>query len=292
MLRIILFGENGQLGKQFINDLDKSYELIVFSKEEIDFKNINIFRTKIQKIKPTYIINAAAYTAVDLAEQNKEEAFMINALALKTLASICKMINATLVHFSTDYVFDGKKSIAYTEDDITAPLNIYGKSKLEGEKNIINSGCNFIIIRVSWLMSKYNNNFIKNIINKLIKGEHLKVVDDQIGVPTSTNFVVNITKKLLVKNVKYIKEIFHVVPNGSVSWYNLALYLVDEMKRHRICIKKNQVQSIKSSQYKTPAERPKNSCLNNEKVSSFLNLDIKSWKIELKDVIDFHIKNI
>ena len=171
------------------------------------------------------------------------------------------------------------------------PLNVYGNSKLQGELNIINVDCEFYIIRVSWLMSKHNNNFIKSIISKLKKGDELKIIKDQIGVPTSTSLVVDMTKQLIAQRKRISKEIFHVTPKGAISWYELVLYIANKMLLSGIKINKDQIKPITSVEFNSLATRPSNSCLSHKKIEKILNISMPSWEKDIDEIINFHIKN-
>lgn len=291
-MKIFLFGKYGQLAKQFINDLDSIYDLIVFGSNEINFKKTKTLEKLLEKHEPDIVINTAAYTKVDLAEKNKKEAFLINSEALKTIAKSCNKIGAKLFHFSTDYVFDGKKESPYNEIDKPNPLNIYGRSKFQGELNIINSNCNFYIIRLSWLMSIYNNNFIEIIVSKLKKGENLEVINDQIGSPTSTKLIVQVTNALISLKEKYPKEILHVSPKGYISWFDLAVYINQKMIKKNLISDKNKIKPITSFNYGSIAKRPKNSIFNHEKIENKINKKMPRWEIHMDELIEFHISKI
>ncbi len=290
-MKIILFGKNGQLAQQFINDFKNFYDLIVIGSNEVNFKDSKKLKNVIEMHKPDLVINAAAYTQVDLAENNKKDVFRINSEALSTIANSCKKNCSKLIHFSSDYVFDGKKNQPYLETDKPNPINIYGKSKFEGEKNIINSNCNFFIFRIAWLMSVYNNNFIKFIVTKLKNGENLKIINDQIGTPTTTKLIVETTKKVLISKKILPKKIFHIAPNGSVSWYHFAIYISKKLEEKKLIINQSMIEPITSFEYGSIAERPKYSVLNNKKIEKAINVTMPCWKKSIDELIEYHAKN-
>lgn len=291
-MKIILFGKNGQLAQQIINDFQNNFNLIVFGSDQINFQDNIKLKDIIITQKPDFVINTAAFTNVDLAESQADYALKINGAAVLTIAIACKEINATLIHFSTDYVFDGKQSIPYKETDNTNPLNIYGYSKLKGELNIIKSGCNYLIFRVAWLVSTYNKNFIKTIVTKLKNGDKLKIVNDQIGTPTDTRLIVKIIKKILISKSLPSKQIFHLTSKGAISWYGIAKYISEKCKKQNVIIHKSQIKSIKTKEYKSIALRPKYSILSHEKIEKTFNIRIPQWKKSIDYIIDFYIKTI
>ena len=225
-MKIILFGKNGQLAQQFINDFQSIADLVVLGSHQINFQDNIKLKEIIISQKPDIVINAAAFTNEDLVETKAEYPFKINSEAVHTIAMACKEINATLIHFSKDYIFDGRQNVPYKEIDETNPFNIYGHSKLKGELNIVKSGYNYLIFRVFWLVSTYNVNFIKTIVNKIKNGDRLEIVNDQSGTPTDTRLVVKlIKKKLLIPKPLPPKQIFHLTSKGSTSWYGIAKYI-------------------------------------------------------------------
>ncbi len=187
--KILIFGKYGQLGSTFHNYLGKSSNVLQLGSNDINFLKPNDLRKVINEFNPKYIINTAAYTNVDGAESNIKIANQINCDAVEVIAESSKVHNSILIHFSTDYVFDGRKNIKYKPSDLPNPVNEYGRSKFEGEKKIVESGCEFFIFRISWLVSEFGNNFVKSIINKLNNKTSISVVNDQIGSPISSNLV-------------------------------------------------------------------------------------------------------
>jgi dTDP-4-dehydrorhamnose reductase len=279
-MKVLVFGKNGQLGNQLFKDFGKDKNFIFLSRDQANFINLKQIEEIIYKIKPRVIINAAAYTNVNLAEDESGTANIVNGKALQLISNTSKKLNIFLIHYSTDYVFDGKSKKAYTETDLPNPINAYGYSKLIGEKYIMNSGCNYIIFRVSWVMSSTGNNFIKKIIQLAETKNEIKVINDQIGVPTSTALISNITKKILIKNDFKKKEIFHLVPDGHTDWYSLSKIILDylETSKTNLKLRKEKIIPIKTSEFESNVKRPLNSVLSNQKLSEFLKIKLGNWE--------------
>ena len=270
-MSIVLFGKNGQLGRQITKNLGHKENFYSFDSSEVNFHNLNEIESCLLTHKPKIIINAAAFTKVDLAEEEVETAFQINSEAVATIAKISKEINAHLVHYSTDYVFDGKKSDPYNELDQTGPLGIYGKSKILGEKKILDSECEYYIFRTSWVISEFGDNFLLKMLKFFKRNSPLKIIDDQYGVPTDAKFLADNSLKL-VSNADAKNNIINLVPSGSTSWYNLAVYLHKKVKNLSTDFKlgRDHILPVSSVDYKTLAKRPRNSILSNEKFKSLM----------------------
>lgn len=281
MKKIILIGKNGQLGKSF---LDKYPDLILnsFGKNEVDIRKKNHLKNILDTYRPEIIINCTGFTDVNKAEIYPKEAFDVNSQALTYMSKLAKHYGSLLIHFSTDYVFDGLKKSPYFTYDLTSPLNVYGKSKLLGEKNIIKSGCNYFIIRVSWLMSVYKENFIKTILKKIKLKEDLKVVSDQIGSPTSTDLVVEITKRLIDLKTSKTNKIFHVSSKGEISWYQLCEFILDLSP---VNSNFTNLQKIKSDSLNNKPMRPEYSVFSHKEIEKFLNIKLPHWKDEMRPII-------
>ncbi len=279
--KILIFGRYGQLGVTFHYHLIKNPNVLQLSSKEVNFLNPNQIRRVINDFKPKYIINTAAYTDVDAAESNTKIANQINCDAVKVLAESSKINNSTLIHFSTDYVFDGKNNKKYKSSDVPNPSNEYGRSKFEGEKAIIESGCEFFIFRISWLVSEFGNNFIKSILHKMKSSTSIPVVNDQIGSPISSNLVCQIVIKILSKNIK-TKKIFHLSTKGEVSWYDVAIYVSQIVNSY----KNVEIVPIKSSEYPAKACRPKNSLFDLSETEKITGISLPFWKDEIKPIIE------
>ncbi len=291
-MSIVLFGKNGQLGRHISKNLDHRENFYSFDSSEVNFHNLNEIESCLLKYKPKLIINAAAYTKVDLAEEEIETAFKINTDAVAKIARLSKEIDACLVHYSTDYVFDGKKNDPYNELDQTGPLGIYGKSKILGEKKILDSECEYYIFRTSWVISEFGDNFLLKMLDLFKKNSPLKIIDDQYGVPTDAKFLADNSLKL-VNNVETRNNIINLVPSGSTSWYNLAVYLYKKVKNFSKDSKlsRDNILPISSVDYKTLAKRPRNSILSNEKFKSLIKEAVPSWETNVDNVLNRIYKN-
>ena len=284
-MKIIIFGKTGQVGQEVINLLScNSIPLLAIGREDVDHNDESSINDIITDYKPSIIINAAAYTKVDEAESNQEEAFIINTSLPEILAKIGFKKNIYLVHYSTDYIFNGQSESPIKETEIPSPLNFYGKSKLEGERKIINNHNKYMILRTSWVYSRYSNNFLKKIIMLLRENKSLNIVNDQFGVPTSTKFLSDVTLLLLTK---YINKtgIYNVVPNGKASWYEFAKVILDCLYKENIIDDNKLIKAVPTSYYKTTAKRPLYSVLCNSKLLSTINYDIHDWKFYVRKVI-------
>lgn len=276
-IKVVIFGKNGQLSSEFdkIISLDKQFEAKFYSSSDVDFSNLEKLKSFLENIKnkPEWIINCAAYTNVDKAEDEKEKCNIINNKAVAIIANYCKENEVKLIHYSTDYVFDGSGDKAFTEDNVKNlnPVNYYGKTKLWSENNIINSQCDYIIIRASWIYSLdlEKNNFVTTIKELAKEKEILSVVDDQIGSPTSVNFIVlntiNLIKQLRDNNKKFVSDIYHLNDGKFISWYQFAVQIINDLRLKNGNIKVKKIIRIKSSEYKNNANRPLNSRLDNSR---------------------------
>ena len=260
-MRVLLTGRNGQVGWDLERLLD---EVVATDRGVLDLSDEASIRKTVREAKPQVVINAAAYTAVDKAESEKDLALRVNGAAPGILAEEAKRLGALLIHYSTDYVFDGEKGTAYVEDDRTNPLSVYGASKLEGERRILASGCRHLILRTSWVYAARGKNFYLTM--KARRGQPLRVIDDQRGVPTSSRFLAENTVLLINKN---IEGVLHLVPSGATTWYGFARAILGEQA---------DITPIRSSEYKTAARRPANSVLDNRKAQALLGKPLPDWR--------------
>jgi dTDP-4-dehydrorhamnose reductase len=280
MMNILVTGGNGQLAKCIRNLTDKlpKANFIFVSRLELDITNTLAVTSFFQKNKVQYCINCAAYTAVDLAESDKENAFSVNVIGAKNLAVACNNIGATLIHISTDFVFDGTKTEPYTESDNPNPLSVYGKSKLQGEKQIQTILTNYFIIRTSWLYSEHGNNFVKTMLRLSQDRDELNVVCDQIGTPTYAKDLADALLQIIsLDNSAF--GIYNYSNEGVASWYDFAK-AVFEIKGNYI-----KVNPIDSSSFPTSARRPQFSVLDKTKIKKTFHLEIPYWKNSLKRAI-------
>ena len=274
-MRILLTGRNGQVGWELARLLPAMGELVSTSRNELDIADADVIRRVVRESKPQLIVNAGAYTAVDKAESEPELAMRINGAAPGVLAEEAKRAGARLVHYSTDYVFDGTKSTAYVESDAPNPLSVYGRTKLAGERAIRASGCRHLILRTSWVYGPRGKNFFLTIARKASAGERLRVVADQRGVPTTSGFLADKTLALLAKDAE---GLLHLVPAGETTWYDFALEIVQLMGA------RSEVQPIKTGEFPAAARRPANSVLDNRKATAVLGAPMPDWRTLLHGV--------
>lgn len=285
-MKILLFGKNGQVGWELQRSLAPLGELIALNStsEEFcgDLTNLIGLKRTIRKIAPDVIVNATAYTAVDKAESEPELAHVLNAQAPDILAQEARQLNAWLVHYSTDYVFNGAGNQPYLETDVTDPLNIYGKTKLEGEKNIITSGCSYLIFRTSWVYATNGNNFIKTILRLAQQRDKLEVVNDQVGSPTGAELLADITAYTLfsLKHKPEVSGLYHLVAGGCTSWYDFARFILEYARyvNFPLKIQSDTLLPITSKDFPLPAKRPLNSRLNTSKLENTFNLILPAWQ--------------
>ncbi|MCQ9205701.1 MAG: dTDP-4-dehydrorhamnose reductase [Omnitrophica bacterium] len=276
--RILITGSQGQLGKEFIKVLElKGYNFVAPQEKNCDIANFLEIGKILTELNPQIIINCAAYNAVDEAEVAPKRADLVNNKAVANLARVCKDKGIFLVHYSSDYVFDGKKNSLYTEEDSPNPLNAYGKSKLAGEESIKKVLGNFLIFRLSWVIGRGRQNFLYKLKSWAAKEKVLKVSSDEISVPTYTADVVDIT---LLSLEKRLKGIFHLTNSGYCSRYELAAYFIRKMKLD------NSILPASMKDFKTKAIRPQFSAMSNEKISKALGVAIPKWEKAIDRFID------
>ena len=274
---VIVLGAAGQLGKaiQSISS-NSTFQFIFFDSHQLDISNGEMVEAAFERLKPDFCINVAAYTAVDKAETEKDQADLINHFAVKNIALACQKHDTTLLHISTDFVFDGEKKSPYTESDQTNPQGIYGLTKRKGEQEIESSVTKYFIVRTSWLYSDFGHNFKKTMLKLAQEREILNVVNDQIGTPTHA---VDLAKALLIilqsKSTNY--GIYHYSNEGNTSWYGFAKKIFEYNNLSII------LNGIPTSDYPTPAKRPKYSVLDTTKIKKEFKLTIRSWDKALEE---------
>ena len=281
MKKILVTGANGQLGR-CIKDAASEFpdlEFVFVSKEELDIENEELQKNYFRKIHFDYCINTAAYTNVEKAESEKERAFAINAEAVKNLAEICKENNVTLLHISTDYVFDGKKSSPYLETDEANPINVYGASKLKGEEYIQQICDKFFIFRTSWLYSQYGHNFLNTILRYSKEGKPLTITTEQTGAPTNANDLVRALISVIIQDSKDY-GVYHYSNSGETTWFGFAEEILLQSGNLK------EATLAKTNHYRTFAARPKYSVLDNTKTHNILGLKHIDWRESLKSVIE------
>ncbi len=291
---ILVTGKNGQVGWELQRSLLALGEVVALDRDELDLSDSENIRKKIQTIKPDIIVNSAAYTAVDKAEDEKSMAMQVNGTAPGVMAEEAKNIGALLVHYSTDYVFDGKKNSAYTEIDPANPLNEYGKTKLAGEQAIQKTDVDYIILRTSWVYASRGNNFLHSILRLASERDELGIVADQTGSPTSARFIADVTAHIinqsLVERVDgvFSSDLYNLVASSETSWHGFALKIVklaEEYLSHKK-LKVKTISPITTEEYPMPAQRPMNSCLATEKLTAHFNLFMPDWEQLLKLCIE------
>ena len=277
MMKILVFGKTGQLSDAILKLLSQNpqYQIFCYSREDVDFNNVislEMFLNNLADL-PRFIFNCIAYTNVDKAEEEQEICNNVNHFAVEVLANFCQRNQIRLIHYSTDYVFDGSGDLPFCEDNVInlKPLNFYGKTKLLAEEKIIKSGCSYLIFRVSWL---YNHNVnSKNFVNTITKLAQQKtsigVVSDQIGSPTDVDFIA----KNSLKSLDIPSGIYHLNNGIYISWYTFACQILERLKTFRSDVMLKEIIAIDSAQYVTRAVRPKNSRLDNNKIKKFISLD-------------------
>ncbi len=282
MRKILLTGKNGQVGWELQRTLAPLGRVIAFDSSELNLADAVAIRQKIQEIKPDIIVNPAAYTAVDKAESEPDLAMAVNGIAPGVLAEEAKKLDAFLVHYSTDYVFDGRKVGAYREDDATNPLGVYGKTKLAGEQAIRATGCDHFIFRTSWVYGARGKNFLLTMLRLARERSELRVVDDQIGAPTWCRSLAEVTAQTLAQRYainldKQIKSnTYNLTSINSVSWHGFAAEILRLADIHPKLL------AIPSSEYPTPAARPMNSVMSNDKLMRDFGLSVGSWQDNLQ----------
>lgn len=280
MKKILVTGANGQLGQclQKISSQFEEFEFIFTDSETLDItikEEVNDF---FWQNAPDFCINAAAYTAVDLAETDIEKAFLVNADGTENLAEACAENNAQFIHVSTDYVFDGENNLSYTEEDFTNPLGVYGASKLAGDELALEVNPCSVILRTSWVYSEFGKNFVKTMLNLFATKDELNIVADQFGQPTNANDLAEAIMKI-IKSEKITPGIFNFSNLGRISWFDFAEKIAE------LSDAKIKLNAIETSQYPTPAKRPKNSVLDLDKISKTYAIQLKPWEESLEDCV-------
>jgi dTDP-4-dehydrorhamnose reductase len=273
MTKVLLTGSQGMLAQAFLKKKPKEWNILATDIEELDITQPGRVEKAVRAFQPNVIINCAAFTRVDDCETEKEAAFALNAAGPGNLAEPAQKIGAKLVHFSTDYIFDGGKKSPYLEDDPPLPINVYGMSKLEGEENIRKKADNHLIIRTQWLYGDGGNHFVKTILKMAKERDSIKVVNDQFGSPTWTEDLVDATIELIKKDRT---GTYHVVNSGECSWYDFAVQIVKEAGLN------TKVIPCATSEFPRPAKRPAYSVLSTQKIEAFLGTALPTWQTALK----------
>lgn len=294
-MKILLLGKNGQVGFELdrsLQPLGQVYALDRHSNADGlcgDVANFDAMTHAFDQIRPDIVVNGAAYTAVDKAETDTVQAELINHLAVKHLAELAKQHQALLIHYSTDYVFDGTGETAWTEEDSTGPINVYGQTKRQGELALEQSGANFINLRTSWVYGTHGNNFIKTMLNLGASRETLGIIADQIGSPTGASLIADITAQIIRQYQLNPTSIemghYHLAARGECSWYDYAKFIFDVAREMGADLKVKQVNAIGTADYPTPAKRPHNSRLNTSKLQRNFSLHLPHWQQGVRQVL-------
>ena len=280
-MKILVTGINGQVGHALMHELTE-HELIGLSRDDCDLTNPDQIKQVIDQHHPDLIINPAAYTKVDQAEDEPELAFKINRDAPKVIAEKAQEYHIPLIHFSTDYVFDGEKKAAYVEDDPTHPLGVYGQSKFAGEEAIQAVGGHIYIFRTSWVYSNIGYNFYLTMKRLSTEQDEINVVADQFGVPTSNTFIAEQIKAIIPQLTENNTGVYHMVPYGSCSWYEFAKEIISQTN---IKFNLKNLHPIATDEFPTKTKRPSNSILSNAKIKQTFNLNFNNWSYVLEKVV-------
>jgi dTDP-4-dehydrorhamnose reductase len=296
-IRILLIGASGQVGFELQSRLPAFGEVIAPVRAQLDLGSEDSIREVVRSSQPAIIVNAAAYTAVDRAETERELAMRVNGIAPGILAEEAKRCRAILLHYSTDYVFDGQKNVPYLEEDQTAPLNEYGRTKLIGEQRMAAIGGAYVILRTSWVYAPRGGNFLLTMLRRGAESDSLRIVDDQTGSPTSAAAIGDATLAVLQNCLKrdsnsydYVRElcgVYHASCSGQTSWHGFARSIFEEAKKTELGpkLKVQQVVPISTEEYPTPARRPRYSVLSNEKRLRTFNFQLPDWRDCLNKVM-------
>lgn len=290
MTKILLFGKSGQIGSEAHKTLSTIGDVISCDFKELDITNLSELEKYINYISPDIIFNAAGYTDVDKAESEQDQTYHVNALAPEVMAKTAASIDALLVHFSTDYVFDGKKGSEYNEEDVPNPLNFYALSKLDGEQKILNSDCNALIFRSSWIYSIDKGGFVRKVLNWAKNNPELRIVSDQISNPTWARTVAQVSTQILnlyIGDKQFVtknKGIYNLSAKGNVSRYDWAVQILNfyPMKNDLTGIK---ITPVLTSEFQTPAIRPLYTPLNNQKLINTFGINQVNWLYSLEEAM-------
>ena len=302
-MKILLFGKGGQVGWELQRSLSPLGDLIALDFDSVqyggDFTNLAALADTVRRVKPDVIVNASAHTAVDKAESEPELVRTLNALAPGVLAREAQSIGAWMVHYSTDYVFDGSGSTPWLESDAPAPLSVYGRTKLEGERLIQSSGCKHLIFRTSWVYGARGGNFAKTMLKLAQEREVLRVINDQIGAPTGAELLADVTAHVVRQataasdlEAATLSGTYHVVAKGEISWFEYAnevLALVNNTNLATKLVVKS-VEPVPTTAFPTPAQRPLNSRLNTVKLETTFNLVLPHWQLGVARMLTEYIE--
>jgi dTDP-4-dehydrorhamnose reductase len=292
-MKILLLGKNGQVGWELQRSLAPLGELVALGSQSQhycgDMTSLEGIAKTVRDVAPDIIVNAAAHTAVDKAESEPDLAHTINTLAPSVLAQEAKRSGAWLIHFSTDYVFDGSGDKPWLEDDATGPLGVYGKTKLHGEEAIIASGCKHLIFRTSWVYAARGNNFTKTMLKLAQTRDALNVINDQFGAPTGADLLADVTAHAIRAALQRpeVSGLYHLVASGETTWHEYANVVIDFARQAGVDVKvaAEAVQAVPTTAFPTPAERPLNSRLDTSKLKGTFGLTLPHWQVGVKRML-------
>ena len=282
-MKILLLGKNGQVGWELQRSLAPLGEVLALDRNSAshcgDLSNLEGLAETVRVFRPQVVVNAAAYTAVDKAESDSSTAHLVNALAPEVLSRACAALDAMLVHYSTDYVFDGSGQTPWLETDATGPLNVYGHSKLAGEQGIAKQGAKHVIFRTSWVYGTEGGNFAKTMLRLAQERDKMAVINDQFGAPTGAALLADITAMCL-QQPQALSGIYHLAAAGETTWHAYAEYVLQTAKRLKpeMAYKVKEVAAVPTSEFPTPAQRPLNSRLNCSKLQNDLQCQLPDWQ--------------
>lgn len=307
MRKILIIGQDGQVGWELQRTLTTLGAVYATGRQQMDLSNPDSIRDKIREIKPDIIVNAAAYTAVDKAEAEPELAMAINGIAPGVMAEEAKNLGALLVHYSTDYVFDGDKSGPYAEQDLPNPINVYGKTKLAGEHAIQAIGGPYLVFRTSWVYGARGKNFLLTMFRLAKERDELRVVSDQIGAPTWSRMIAEATAQVLAQLysplilhhsplsslIAQLSGIYHLTANGNTSWHGFASLIVETLKKQGKVgsVRETTVMPIGTEAYPLPAQRPKDSRLSSAKLTKQFGVVMPAWDIGVRACLEELLAN-
>lgn len=292
-MRTVVTGANGQLGWELVRSLSPLGEVVALTRSDLDLARLDTIAPTLRALRPDVIVNAAAYTAVDRAEEDEALASRINGEAVSILAGEAAQGGAIFVHYSTDYVFDGKKITPYTEDDPVAPLNAYGRSKLQGERAVQQSSASWLIFRTTWVYGARGQNFLRTILRLAGEREMLRIVADQHGAPTGARLIAEMTAhalraaRLEQRRGNFVSGLYHLSAAGETTWHGFASAIVEGLRDIDAsdAVKTKTIAAIRSEEYPTPALRPKNSLLDNTRLIERFEFYRPDWRETLNTTL-------
>ncbi len=297
-MNILITGGNGQVGFELQRQFAPFGNILSPTRQELDLASASAVNAYLEKHQPALILNAAAYTAVDKAESEPEQARRLNAELPAQLAAYAAQKGISLVHYSSDYVYPGNGEIPWQEDSLTGPLSVYGQTKLEGDQAVVNSGASHLIFRTSWVYAARGNNFMKTMLRLGRERESLNIVNDQIGAPTPARLIAQLTSLSIMPNhsqptVQIPQGIYHLAPRGETSWHGFASEIFHQARKagQQLAITPKAMGGIPTVDYPTPAQRPLNSRMALEKLENALKITLPSWEHQLALTLNEHLES-